>query len=186
MNFLKIGQSICNILPVYLRQLFTECWNSKYPEKEWQSDDTSGRLLINAMPYWTKYSNSARMHIELVKTGNEKNWDLDVLTFVMLYSGINLLKPCRHINQRSFPLRASEHIERIRTIRDTYIADLSSMRCPSADFKRNMTNLKSIAKGIFPEDALEKLEEIECAQWRRGARARSMLIEGFNDFHGNL
>ena len=188
-NFQSIAKSLRETIPTHLREFFKEHWNRKYPGKVWKSDETSGRDLCKEIPYKIRNYKRFKKYKKFLKSGNEKDWDFDVLVFVILHSGISFLEPCRPNNQRSLPLFISEQIERIIKIKDKYlssIAQLSSMRCSSDDFQKTMTDLKSIAKDIFQGDALKELEEIECAQWHKESKAINTPINVANDADGNL
>ena len=163
-NFIKITKIVIEIIPKYLRICFIQQWNKNYPNMKWDSDNTSGIFLFDQLSDKIKNNKGYEMSLEKIKTVNEKSWDTSTLVLVMLNSGLKLIKGVRPSNERSNPLRISEEIDVIRSIRNLHFAHASSMSCSSADFTKIMTDIKSIARNIFDRDAEKAIDEIEKTQ----------------------
>ena len=155
-NFIRIAKILLDTIPKYLRRLFVEKWNWKYPDEKWQSNMASGVFLLRRMPR----RKSVGPHGDNIMSGNEAEWDISTLRFAMLRSGLDLIPNCRPGNQRSVPLLISEEIEVIWTIRNQLFNDTPSMRCSSATFTEMVSKIKSVAKNIFGVDAENKVDKI--------------------------
>ena len=160
-NFVKLSYIILDIGAKHLRQLFKNKWDEKYPDKKWNSDDTSGDHLYNELSSDFVKSKSKQVYIEKWKKGKDHEWDTTTLVKVMLESGLNLVQGCRPEGQRTIPLRISEEINIIRNIRNDFFAHLPSMSCPSDDFIRVITDIKRTAKRLFGEKVESEIHEIE-------------------------
>ena len=163
-SFIKITKIVIEIIPKYLRMCFIKEWNRKYPENKWSSDDASGKFLFDQLPEGIQNNKSHEMSFEKIKTGDEKNWDTTTLVLVMLNSGLKLIKGVRPSQDRSTPLRISEEIDVIRSIRNSHFAHASSMSCSSDDFTKIMTDIKSTARNIFDKEAENEILGIEKSQ----------------------
>ena len=163
-NFIKITKIVIDTIPRYLRRCFIQQWNQKYPKSKWKSDSKSGMFLLAQLPDRIKNNKTNEISIAKIKEGNEQNWDTSTLALVMLNSGLKLIKGVRPTHERSTPLRISEGIDVIRSMRNLHFAHKSSMSCPSEDFKKIMTDIKSTARDIFEKHAEKEIGEIEKSQ----------------------
>jgi len=163
-NFIKITKIVLEIIPKYLRMCFIKEWNRKYPENKWSSDNASGLFLFDQLPEGIQKNKSHEMSFEKIKTGDEKNWDTTTLVLVMLNSGLKLIKGVRPSQDRSTPLRISEEIDVIRSIRNSHFAHASSMSCSADDFTKIMMAIKSTARNIFDKEAEDEIHGIENSQ----------------------
>jgi len=148
-NFVKITKVIVEIVPKFLRKCFIEKWDKKYPNRKWKSNEASGKFLFQELPSTTKNDWRKKKYIDNLKKGNEQDWDTTILVFAMLYSGLNLMEPCRPREQRTEPLRVSEAIDIIRNIRNVYFAHAISISCPYKEYARVMKDIRRTTKLLF-------------------------------------
>ena len=94
-------------------------------------------------------------------TGDESDWDLGIIAFVLLHPQLNLLQRCRSKKNRTEPLRPSEEISNIKEIRNSFFAHVSSMSCPSATFNTLMTELKRSSLNLFDTNAVTEIDAAE-------------------------
>jgi len=154
-NFVKIARIVLDVVPHYLRKLFITKWEEKYPNEKWQSNNTSGDALVAKV---AKVNNN---YADKLKAGDEQKWDTTILVYVFLYSGLNLIDPCREPKQaRVPPLRISEEIDIIRETRNEFFGHATQMSCLSHDFTAIVDKLKGIAKNIFGTDAEKEIDDI--------------------------
>ena len=158
-NFIKITKIVLEIFPKYLRSLFIEKWDQKYPNNKWQSDNVSGDFLFNEIPNAAK-KGSNRVYANKLQSGNENNWDTTTLVYAMLYSELELIPSCRPNGQRSVPLLISEEIDIIRKIRNEFFAHASTMNCSFSTFLDIVSKVNNVAKNIFGIDAEHEVEDI--------------------------
>ena len=159
-NFIRIAKILLDTIPKYLRRLFVEKWNWKYPNKKWQSNMATVEFLLSQMPR----RKPVGPHAKNIMSGNEAEWDISTLRFAMHRSGLNLIPSCRPGNQRSVPLLISEEIEVIWAIRNQLFNDTPSMRCSSATFTEMVSKIKGVAKNIFGVDAENEVDKIAQSQ----------------------
>ena len=154
-NFVKIAKIVLDVVPRHLRKLFITKWEEKYPNEKWESNSTSGDALV------AKIANVNRNYAEKLKAGDEQQWDTTVLVYVFLYSGLNLIHPCRNPKEkRNSPLRISEEINIIRETRNEFFGHATQMSCPSNDFTALVDTLKSVARNIFGADTDKEIDDI--------------------------
>ena len=154
-NFVKIAKIVLDVVPYHLRKLFITKWEENYPNEKWESNSTSGGALV------AKIANVNRNYADKLKAGKEQQWDTTVLVYVFLYSGLNLIDPCRNpIAKRNPPLRISEEIDIIREARNEFFGHATQMSCPSNDFATLVDKLKSVARNIFGADTEKEIDDI--------------------------
>ena len=159
-NFVRIAKILLDIVPKYLRQLFIEKWNRKYPNHKWKSDRASGEYLFNQLPLRVKIRKARGKVIDKLRSGNENEWNLPTLNFALLDSGLNLVQGCRPDDHRSAPLRISEEIDLIRRSRNDIFSGSTSTSCSSYDFMAITSRIKSTARNIFCNHAEQEIMEI--------------------------
>ena len=157
--FIKITKIVLEIFPKYLRKLFIEKWDQKYPNNKWQSDSASGNFLFNQIPNAAKNGRNG-VYANNMKSGKENEWDTTTLVYAMLYSLLNLIPSCRPNGQRSVPLYISEEIDIIRKIRNEFFAHASTMILPFGTFLEIIWKVYGVAKNIFGIDAEREIEDI--------------------------
>ena len=154
-NFVKIARIVLDVVPHHLRKLFITKWEEKYPNEKWESNGTSGDALV------AKIANVNRNYAEKLKAGDEQQWDTTVLVYIFLYSGLNLIDPCRNPREKRVPpLRISEEIDIIRETRNEFFDHAAQMSCPSHDFTALVGKLKSVARIIFGVDTEKEIDDI--------------------------
>ena len=159
-NFVKLSHIVLDIIPIYLRIMFKDKWNEKYPSSKWTSDAKSGNTLCNKVSDGFYASKANQEYIPRMRSGNEEEWDTTTLLRIILYSGMNLIEGCRPKEEWNNPLRVSEGLEVIREIRNKAIAHARGMSCSSEEFERTMTDLKCVVGSLFGKDAEIKIDEI--------------------------
>lgn len=160
-NFVKLTKIILDIIPKHLRTFFVNKWNEKFPQA-WKSDKTSGTTIDNNIP--KKRKKQCRFYFSIkdkIQEGDEKRWDITILTFVLLFSGLELIEGCREKNERDDQLLESEEIDNIREMRNTYFAHIESMRCSSNDFEKMITGIKTAVDRLFGQHAKTEVCDIE-------------------------
>ena len=155
-SFANVARIVMDIVPKYLRKLFIELWNKKYPNHQWQSDSASGEFLFYEVPNIRK----PRPFLKFMRKGNEKYWSTSTLIHAILYSDLNLIPPnppCEH--ERSISLRISKELDIIRKAR-SFVAHAPSMQCSPIQFGRIASKMKSVARNIFDIDAEHEIDEV--------------------------
>jgi len=143
--FVKITKIVLEIVPKYLRKLFIEKWDQKYPNNKWQSDSASGNFVFNEIPNAAKNGRNG-VYASNMQSGNERDWDASTLVYAMLYSQLNLIPICRPDGQRGDPLRISEEIDILRKIRNEIVAHTSTINLPFGTFLEISWKVYSVAK----------------------------------------
>ena len=162
-SYMKSARIILEVIPKYLRECFKKQWNSKYPDQQWQSDNVSGKFLFDKLPENVKSNKSWEKEIIELREGNEQTWDTTTLSFVLLYSGLNLIEASRSRSQRTRPMRVSEGIEIIGEFRKLFSQPVVFI-CKDADFSSTIEMVKSAAMDIFGASAEKEIEDIVNSQ----------------------
>ena len=161
--FVKITKIVLEIVPKYLRKLFIEKWDQKYPNNQWQSDSASGNFVFTEIPNAAKNGRNG-VYARNMQSGNESDWDTTTLVYAMLYSQLNLIPNCRPDRQRRAPLLISEEIDIIRKIRNEFFAHASNMKCSFRPFLEIISQVHSVAENIFGINAKHEIEDLVKSQ----------------------
>ena len=185
-----------DIIPKYLRILFIQKWNDKFSQK-WNSDKESGIFIESEIPKPNKKNCRYYKSIESkIVNGNEEKWDVTVLMFVLLFSGLELMEGLRDKDKRNGQLRESEKIDKIRDIRNSYFAHAESMRCSATEFASMIGGIKITVQGLFGHSAEAEICDIESSsignkitnqlkeQLEEQIRCNEMLKEMAKSFNG--
>ena len=89
-NRVELSVSVAEAVSKCLRRLFIECWNTKFPNKPWNSNGESRNDLIGAIPEQDKKKKRFLQYKDKLHDGNEEDWDTTVWGYIMLDSGLNL------------------------------------------------------------------------------------------------
>jgi len=165
--FIKITKIVLEIVPKYLRKLFIEKWDQKYPNNKWQSDSASGNFVFNEIPNAAK-NGKHELYANNMQSGKENEWDTTTLVYALLYSQLNLLPTCRPDGQRIAPLLISEEIDIIRKIRNELFAHASNMKLSFRTFLDIISQVYSVAENAFGISAEHEIEEIQQSQITAG------------------
>jgi len=165
--FIKITKIVLEIVPKYLRKLFIEKWDQKYPNNKWQSDSASGNFVFNEIPNAAKNGRNG-VYASNMQSGNESDWDFTTLVYAMLYSQLNLIPSCRPDGQRIAPLLISEEVDIIRKIRNEFFAHAYNMKCSFRTFLDIVSQVHNVAENAFGISAEHEIEEIEKSQITAG------------------
>ena len=177
-NFVKIAKIVLDVVPHHLRKLFIAKWEEKYPNEKWESNSTSGDALVVEI---AKIKKVDTRYADKLKAGDEQQWDTTILVYVFLYSGLNLIDPCRNpIEERNPPLRISEEIDIIRVTRNEFFGHATQMSCPSNDFATLVDKLKSVARNLFGADAEKEIDDIRNLSAQSTVDLRQRLEEEKN------
>eukprot|EP00794_Sanderia_malayensis_P013529 gene13529-14939_t len=156
-NFHKLAIIILDVLPKYLRQLFKDKWDVIFPNNKWDFTTASGAFLLSQVP---KGHKPMKYIANNVMKGDTGEWDPTTLFWVFLYSGLNLVAPCRVGGTIALPLLESEYIDMVREIRNTFFAHAPQASIKKDDFECIMLNLTTQTQ--FGGASLKtELEEIE-------------------------
>ena len=161
--FIKITKIVLDIFPNYLRKLFIEKWDEKYPNNKWQSDSASGNFVFTEIPNAAKNGRNG-VYASNMQSGNESDWDTTTLVYAMLYSQLNLIPSCRPDGQRSAPLLISEEIDIIREIRNEFFAHAANMKFSFRTFLEVLLKVHSVAENIFGINAEHEIEDLVKSQ----------------------
>jgi len=153
-NFVKAEKVLLNVVPKYLRQLFKEQWNRKFPDQEWDSSHASRSLLLKKL---SGRMNSATDFEKKLTNGNEQEWDAATLFYILLDSSLNL----------STNVGMREDIKVLKGIDSAFSDDRSKMSISSEEFIETMDKIKSIARRIFNENAEKEVNDIEISPEER-------------------
>ena len=160
-NFVKLAKIILDVTPKHLRVFFVKKWNEKFPQV-WGSDKVSGANIDSKIPSQNK--KGCRFYLSIkskILEGNEQEWDITILAFLLLFSGLRLIEKCRKRDERNDPLRESEEIDKIREMRNSYFAHTESMRCSTTEFARIVAGIKTAADKLFGQNAKAEICGIE-------------------------
>ena len=160
-NFLKIATIILDVVPKYLRTFFIKKWDEKYPEEKWKSDEASGKILHERLGNAFKRNRNNHIYIEQMKTGEEMNWDTLTLVKALLNPKLALIQACREEQKRTCPLRQSEKIDRIREIRNGFVAHRPTMCYSSDKLHTVVTEIKSAAEDLFEEGFSSEIDRVQ-------------------------
>ena len=162
-NFIRIAKVVLDIVPKYLRKLFIEKWDQKYPNNKWQSGSGSGSIVFSQIPNVAKNGRN-EVYANNMKSGKENEWDTTTLVYAMLYAQLNLIPNCRPNGQRSAPLLISEEIDILRKVRNEFFAHAPGMKCSSATFIDIASKIKTVAKNVFSANAENEIDDIVNSQ----------------------
>ncbi len=159
-NFVKISKIILDVLPTKLRQYFKDKWDETYHNNNWDDTSKSSQFLVSLIPSNVKKNPHNKRNVDYLKTnGDTSDWDPTLLFFVLLYSGLQLITPCRKKAQRNIPLFDSEVIDILREIRNGCFAHLKDMSLPSVEFQTVVGDLNTVCT-LFGPDCKREVDEI--------------------------
>ena len=156
-NFSKLTEVILSIIPKYLRQYFKDEWDKVNPQMIWNDLPANGKYLTSKIKVTYPFN-------ELKKTlarGDRNDWDTTALLFVLCKSGV-IIPHCRNPNQRFAPLRDSENIDKLRSIRNESFAHRPSTSISSLEFNRLIMEIENVFQifnwqnGLLEIDAVKK------------------------------
>eukprot|EP00794_Sanderia_malayensis_P004191 gene4191-4750_t len=156
-NFHKLARIILDVLPKNLRQLFKDKWDLKFPNNKWDDTTASGSFLLHLVP---KGHKPMKYVANNVMKGDTVEWDPTTLSWVLLYSGLKLIAPCRVGGPIALPLLESEYIDMVREKSNTFFAHARKMSIREDDFEYIMEKLK-IQTQFGGASLKTELEEIE-------------------------
>ena len=155
-NYFKLCMVVVDIFPMHLRQLFKREWKKKF-NTIWTDGAQCGQVLLGQI------KNAKRKPMknvqENIESGEVECWDPTTLFSIFLYSGLELMEPCRQADQRHGLLRNSEELDSFRIIRNKFFAHVKSTSMSSIDFKDIIKKLKNIARNMFGHDVVREIEE---------------------------
>ena len=158
-NFIKLAEIILNIVPKYLRELFLQKWNEKFPTLHWNRKTEHRVELLGHIQKaaWKKSTHFVKFE-KMIEAQSSFSWDATLLLFLFLYSEIGLLDKCRSEGKRNPPLLISEEVDKIRCIRNSFFAYLPNMSCSATDFTQLTTELKCAARNAFGQSSENEID----------------------------
>ena len=151
-NYLKISEIVLEIVPKYLRILFKELWDRKYPEMMWQSSEASGEFLGKELGDKFFEDKKNKDCASLILKGNEQDWDTTMLARVMLDNKLDLIQNDSKVRQR---------VENLKKIRNDSFRRLSKVSYPSDRCADVIGAIKTEVKSLFGEDAEKEIHRAE-------------------------
>ena len=136
-----------NIIPVYLRKHFIERWNDTNPDKPWKRNEESGSNLISEISDGVKRKSKFKDYRQRLESGNENEWDITSLAYIMLDCGLSMFHKSR------------DDVQTFRSIRNSHFAHACSMSCSASSFKHSVAEIISAAENIFGKEAANKIRE---------------------------
>lgn len=187
-NFIKLAYVIVEIIPKYLRKLFVQEWNNKYPGNEWKSNTVSGSYLKGILSNAFKKNKNKEFYIEKLSKGNEQEWDTTTLIQAIVYGGLRLIPEYREKGNRKLPLRISEQIEILKDIRNEFYGHSSCMSLSNEDFHEVMKDIKNAAENIFGVKVKDKICEVENWTMKENdiKMIKELLKRGIDEFQEGL
>ena len=86
-------------IPKYLRELFIERWNAKFPDQPWKSNMESGSVLCNlSQEKNTKCKKSKQL--KKLRYGKDEEWDINCFGYIVIDSGLELCSQEEKDNMR--------------------------------------------------------------------------------------
>ena len=150
-NYIKMSEIVLEIIPKYLRILFKEHWDKKYPEMKWQSDNASGKLLGRELGDKFLNNRMNKDYAPKLLAGNEQKWDTTILAKVMLEHKLNLFpEECKF----------RKGVEKLKKRRNESFGHLPKASCQDQEFAKFIEEVKAEVKGLFGEDAVSEIDQI--------------------------
>ena len=102
--------------------------------------------------------------LQKLLAGDENDWDISALCYILLDSGLKLLKNgCRPGNKRAEPLHASEVMEKIRDVRNKVIAHVGQKSCPHNVYEKYQNIVEETRIALKRELGDEAVDEMDKA-----------------------
>ena len=159
-NFVKLSYILFDVIARHLREYFVRLWDLKYPNDKWHDDGAKRDLKLQTLLVTRDGRQKQDAYSQKILKGNEQEWDITISIKAILDSGFKLIEGCRAQDQRSIPLRESEELEIIRSIRNSDYAHLPSMSCTFDEFIDIMIKVNRAAGNLFGIDAEKEIYRI--------------------------
>ena len=159
-NFVKLSYILFDVIARHLREYFVRLWDLKYPSDKWHDDVAKRDLKLQTLVVTRDGRPKQDAYSQKILNGNEQEWDITISIKAILDSGFKLIEGCRPQDERSIPLRESEELEIIRSIRNSDYAHLPSMSCTFDEFIDIMIKVNRAAGNLFGIDAEKEIYRI--------------------------
>jgi len=159
--FVKLSYVLLDIVARHLREYFVKLWDQKYPNEKWHDDIGKRNLKLQSLLVTRDGRQRQDIYSQNILKGDEQEWDVLTIIHALLDSGFKLMDGCRNSDDRTSPLRKSEEIDIIRTIRNQDYGHVSGMSCSLDKFIDIMDKIKRVAKHLFGKDAKKEIHKIE-------------------------
>ena len=167
---MKVRKILLEVIAKCLRRYFIEKWNILHPDQAWKSNTTSGEIIVRKLSDTVIQNKDNEEMIKALKSGNEKQWDIATLTFVLLDSNLELIE-----DQRNTAFNTRKEIEYLRDIESSFSAIKSSMSCPSDEYKDIVARIKQM--NVFGEKALQEIDDIDNSPLERKMKIKLRQLE---------
>ena len=168
-NYAKIRKMLLGVITNCLRRYCIEKWNILYPDWRWMSDTKSGEAIVRKLSDAIIHNKDNGDMIRALKSGNEKQWDIATLSFVLLDSNLELIE-----GQSNTAFNPSKDIEHLRDIESSFFAN-SNRSCPSDEYKDIVAKIKQM--NIFGEEALREIDDIDNSPMERKMKIKRRQLE---------
>eukprot|EP00112_Aurelia_sp_Birch-Aquarium-sp1_P015180 Seg3342.2 transcript_id=Seg3342.2/GoldUCD/mRNA.D3Y31 product="hypothetical protein" protein_id=Seg3342.2/GoldUCD/D3Y31 len=155
-NFCKLTAVILSIIPKYLRQYFKEEWDKANPQMIWNDSPADGKRLTSQIKIRYPYNNMKNA----LAQGNRNDWDPTALLFVLCSSGV-IISHCRNPPLRVVPLRESEKLDKIRTIRNEFFAHRPMASIPLIEFNKAITEIENVFQMFHWQNGLHEIDVVK-------------------------
>ena len=146
--FANVQCIVGEIVVKHMCKYFIQRWNAKYPSLEWKSNSESGMDLVTEIPEESKKTEEFLKCKEKLQLGNEKDWDIMLLEYIMLESGLEL---CDQSAQKSIKLLK----ERVMSI----YTDAPDVLRTNSELEQTMKDIQMSVSAIFGKDAEDQLSK---------------------------
>ena len=155
-NFCKLTEVILTIIPKYLRQYFKDEWDKAYSQMIWNDSPADGKCLTSKIKIKYPFNDLKNT----LAQGNRNDWDPTALFFVLCKSGV-IIPHCRDPPKRVAPLRASENIDKLRTIRNEFFAHRSIASISLIEFNRVIIEIENVFKIFNWQNGLLEIDTVK-------------------------
>ena len=134
--------------------------------KEWIEKGVKG----GERPKIRRKSTRRAAALQKFLAGDENDWDISALCYILLDSGLKLLKDgCRPDSKREEPLHASEVIEKIRKVRNKVVAHVGQKSCPHSMYEKYQNIVEETRIALKRELGDEVVDEMDkaVAEWEK-------------------
>ena len=146
-NFAILSYVISDIVTKYLRKHFTTKWDETHHDQPWTSDTESGSRLISEIEGGIKRKNKLKGYRKRLENGNESEWDIMLLLFIMLDCGLQMFTG------------SEKDVEKFGFITKSQFSKACRKSCSSSRFDNSMGEIKRAAKNTFGSAAADEIEE---------------------------
>lgn len=162
LRFFRLAKCVVDHATEALRIAFKQEWNCLHPSSPWQSDRTSGSLLLAEEKPSSRlldptYSKEYQHIRDKLSRGNVEDWDITGLFFALKYS-----HALSRIRYGSHWRRIESAIYRIKLVKNELFSHASKASISRNTFKRNVDILVQAVEDLLSssDPLVEELEKL--------------------------